>query len=450
MADSKHFVDDAGYGVGALASASFATVPGLLLLFYLTDTLAISAGLAGFIVFLPKLFDVFVNPVVGRLSDKTRTRFGARRPWMIVGGILFPLAFIATFWTPYSGNTAGVWVAVSFALASLTFSLFVVPWSSLPAEIAPDTNARTSMAAWRIAFLSIAILLSGGLAPLIVEDAADARSGYKVMALTLGCMMMVATLLVTFFGARRSQPGTTLPAPAGGFRASVGVLKSSQALRAMFWLVALTEIAAAVSLASTPYLAKYVLGDSGAVASMFIFLTVPLLITMPVWRSIAVGRGKRPMLRTALLIYAVGSLSLVALTAFPVDSRQWLAFASVFVVGVGFAGTSMLPQAMFADALAYEASTSGVSNTGSMVGAWNAVETISGGLGAATFALVLAMTGFISTGNDSIARQPQAAILGIVLGASLIPALAAFLAQYPLREFNLSEAKVDLATQGAN
>ncbi|GAA0464991.1 hypothetical protein GCM10009096_01900 [Parasphingorhabdus litoris] len=156
------------------------------------------------------------------------------------------------------------------------------------------------------------------------------------------------------------------------------------------------------------------------------------------------------MLRTALLIYAVGSLSLVALTAFPVDSRQWLAFASVFVVGVGFAGTSMLPQAMFADALAYEASTSGVSNTGSMVGAWNAVETISGGLGAATFALVLAMTGFISTGNDSIARQPQAAILGIVLGASLIPALAAFLAQYPLREFNLSEAKVDLATQGAN
>ena len=441
-------LDEAGYGAGALASGSFATVPGLILLFYMTDTLAIPAAVAGFVVLLPKLFDVFLNPVVGRLSDRTTSRFGARRPWILFGGVVFPLAFIAMFWTPFSGNDAAIWVAVTFTIASLSFSAFVVPWSSLPAEIAPDTRARTTMAAWRIAFLAIAILLSGGLAPTIVENASDVRSGYRQMALTMGGIMIAAALFVVLVGARRSTQSTTRPAAAAGFRASYAMLRSSAPLRSMFWLVCLTEVASAVSLASTPYVANYILGDPGAVAPMFIILTIPLLVTMPVWRSLAVRHGKSTALCIALAIFALGALVLASLSIVPDNLKLATAYTAALITGIGFAGTSMLPQAMFADALAYETAIRDESSTGAMVGVWNAAETISGGVGAATFALVLSISGFISAKEGETVVQTSTAIAAIVLAAGLIPAIAALIALVPVRAFSLSEAEVDAATQG--
>lgn len=440
---SQRRLDEAGYGAGALAAGSFATLPGLILLYYMTDTLAIPAAIAGIVVFIPKLCEVLLNPVVGRLSDRTRTRLGARRPWILAGALLFPLAFVATFWTSLSGVPAAIWVALAFSAASVSFSAFVVPWSSLPAEIAPDTQSRTSMAAWRIAFLAIAILISGGLAPNIVEGADDARSGYRAMALFMGAVMVAGGLTAALLGGRRSTPATTLPAPEGGFRAGVRLLMTSPPLIAMFWLVALTEIAAAVSLASAPYLADYVLGDPGQVAVLFVLLTIPLLITMPAWRRAALRLGKRRALRIALLIFAAGALLLSGVSVAPEAAVSWIAYVSLFVMGVGFAGTSMLPQAMFADTLAYEASVRGESSAGAMTGAWNAAEALAGGAGAATFALVLSLAGFISAGEDEIVRQPAVAITAIALAASLIPAAAALIAWLPLGRFTLAEEKVD-------
>jgi GPH family glycoside/pentoside/hexuronide:cation symporter len=438
--------EEACYGIGSLASASFATVPGLILLYYLTDILAIPAGIAGLVIFIPKLFDVIVNPMVGRLSDLTQTRFGARRPWILVGGILFPLAFIATFWSPFSGLPAAIWVGFTFTLASLAFSAFVVPWSSLPAEIAPDTSARTSMAAWRIGFLAVAVLLSGGLAPVIVESAGGARSGYRQMAIIMGSVMIAATLMVVLIGARRSTPATTRPATPAALRSSFAMLSASPSLRSMFWIVGLTEVASAVSLASVPYLAKYVLGNEHAVAPIFIMLTLPLLLTMPLWRTVAVRIGKRFALSRALLIFAVGALLITTLAVIDQNYRQPVAFLATFVMGVGLAGTAMLPQAMFADALAYESSVRGESNTGAMVGAWNAAETLSGGFGAAIFALALTVTGFISAGDNIVVEQPESALLGIIAAASLVPVAAALIARFPLHGFTLAEADVDEAT----
>ncbi|HET6213327.1 MAG TPA: MFS transporter, partial [Micromonosporaceae bacterium] len=76
-----------GYSLGSLTTGAFGTVPGLLLLPYLTDTLGVAAGLAGFLVLAPKTWDVLVNPVAGRLSDRTQTRWGPRRPYLLVAGL---------------------------------------------------------------------------------------------------------------------------------------------------------------------------------------------------------------------------------------------------------------------------------------------------------------------------------------------------------------------------
>ena len=82
----------AGYALGSLVTGAFGTVPGLLLLPYLTDTLGVAAGIAGLLVLAPKAWDVLINPVAGRISDRTRTSMGARRPFLLFGGWLCTLA----------------------------------------------------------------------------------------------------------------------------------------------------------------------------------------------------------------------------------------------------------------------------------------------------------------------------------------------------------------------
>src|SRR5262244_1211818 len=86
-----------GYATGSLVTGSFGTVPGLLLLPYLTDTLGVAAGLAGLLVLLPKAWDVVVNPVAGRLSDRTTSRWGARRPYLLFGGLSLAVLFASIF-----------------------------------------------------------------------------------------------------------------------------------------------------------------------------------------------------------------------------------------------------------------------------------------------------------------------------------------------------------------
>src|SRR5262252_6981775 len=99
-----------GYATGSLVTGSFGTVPGLLLLPYLTNTLGVAAGLAGLLVLLPKAWDVVVNPLAGRVSDRTSTRWGARRPFLFVAGFAIAVLFAAMFAGVFTGGEGAIWV----------------------------------------------------------------------------------------------------------------------------------------------------------------------------------------------------------------------------------------------------------------------------------------------------------------------------------------------------
>src|SRR6476469_5105755 len=86
-----------GYGLGSVATGAFGTVPGLMLLPYLTDTLGVAAAVAGGIVFLPKAWDVVLNPVAGRISDRHVSPLGPRRPFLLRAGALLAVSFALLF-----------------------------------------------------------------------------------------------------------------------------------------------------------------------------------------------------------------------------------------------------------------------------------------------------------------------------------------------------------------
>ena len=417
-------------------------MPGLVLLYYLTDQLGVSAAVAGLVVAAPRFLDLVVNPLVGRLSDRTRTRWGSRRPWMAAGGLLFPLAFAVMFASPSDGAAAATWVAVSFAVAGLAFSAFVVPWAALPADLGADSAARSRMTAWRIGFTAVAILASGGLAPTVVELAGGGRAGYAVMAVAFGAVMLVAVAVAVGLGARRSTSRPTATTSAS-WRDLVSALRRHPSLRATYLVIVACEIAAVGALAAAPYLAEHVLRVD--VAPLFVALVLPLLLTMPLWHRAASRHGKRAALAVAAGLFATGAAALVALPFVPSGAALTLAVGALAVAGTGFAGTSMLPAAMLSDAVVVEAARSGRSQAGLLTGAANAAETIGAGLGAGLYAAVLSVTGFVSTTGVPVVQSPgaQVGIVGGVAGISLV-AMAGVVAA--LRRHTLTEADIDRIT----
>ncbi|MGN6132196.1 MAG: MFS transporter, partial [Nocardioidaceae bacterium] len=111
----------AGYGMGSVATGAFGTVPGLMLLPYLTDTLGVRAGVAGVIVFAPKAWDVLLNPVAGRVSDRSVSPLGPRRPFLLRAGVALAVCFALLFAGPPLGSTyadAGYVVLLFLACAT--------------------------------------------------------------------------------------------------------------------------------------------------------------------------------------------------------------------------------------------------------------------------------------------------------------------------------------------
>src|SRR3954470_11322295 len=107
------------YGCGAIGNGVFVTVPGLLLLFYMTNILGIGAGLASAALFVPKLWDAFANPLIGGISDRSTNRYGKRRPFMLVGGIGTALSFVLLFTAPRMGSevASALYVTSVFTVA---------------------------------------------------------------------------------------------------------------------------------------------------------------------------------------------------------------------------------------------------------------------------------------------------------------------------------------------
>ncbi|WP_310528639.1 MFS transporter, partial [Nocardioides sp.] len=152
-----------GYGSGSVATGAFGTVPGLMLLPYLTDELGIAAVWAGLIVFAPKAWDVVLNPIAGRISDRTVDPAGPRRPWLLRAGIMLAGAFALIFAAPDLDSTAleAAWVLVFFVLAASAYAFFQVPYVAMPAEITSSYHERTRLMTARVAILAFTIMLAG-------------------------------------------------------------------------------------------------------------------------------------------------------------------------------------------------------------------------------------------------------------------------------------------------
>ncbi|MER7902799.1 MFS transporter [Streptomyces sp. NPDC095614] len=424
-----------GYGLGSLCTGTFATVPGLILLYYLTDVLAVPAAVAGAAVFLPKAWDVLINPLVGALSDRSRLRGGPRRPFLLIGACTLPPLFALIFAAPpLRGAPAAGYVAALFLLAATAYAVFQVPYVTMPAEMTEDPGERGRVLGWRVGFLGVAILLSGALAPAIAHADGDTPGSYRLMGVAVAVLLAVG--MFGAWSATRRAPAVARGEAEPSLRAQLAAARSSRPFLHLAGMWTLQALAIGVMLAGVQYFATYTLGSAGAVTPLFACLIGPLVLFMPLWNRLARRKGVTYAQWCASLLYTAGAV----LLAFTGSGGPAVGYPAVVLVGIAYAGLQLLPLTMLADTLAADAAATGRRRAATFTGLWTAAETLAFALGAGVFAMVLAVTGFRSSDAAHQVEQPDAALTGITAAMSVLPALLAAASLVLLSRYRVTPA----------
>ncbi|WP_082561723.1 MFS transporter [Microbacterium sp. Root61] len=455
----------ARYAMGSLGTGGFATLPGLVLTYYLTDSLGVAALVAGLVIAFAKIWDVVIDPVIGALTDRDLARHGSRRRLMLIGACTLPVFFALTFAVPPAvGPWIGaVWVLLAFTLTATSFSLFQVPYIALPAELTPSYDERTRLLTWRVVVLTLAILLFGAGGPALRRITGDPVTGYLVMGVVAGLVIAVGMLIATTVirrgktttpgGAATSTPDAaaaiaTAPAPgirehyAAGFRA----LRRSAPFRALLTTFVLQALATGLMLAGAQYVATWVLHSEAAVELLFIALIAPALFAAPAWGVLARRMGKERTFAIASMVFALAALSIMGALWVPGD---WI-YLPVAVAGVAYAGMQSLPMAMLPDVISHDEITHGPGHAGAFSGIWTAGETIGFALGATVLSILLAVTGYVSSTAGQTVTQPDAAVTGIVISFSIVPAALIVVSLTSLARYRLRRADIDAPGIGSH
>ncbi|MDR1430277.1 MAG: MFS transporter [Spirochaetaceae bacterium] len=420
-----------GFGVFDLGGNLFFTVIGFWSLNYLTDTVGLAAGLAGLAGMTGKVWDAVTDPLMGYISDRTRSPWGRRRPYLLFGALPMALAMWFFFTSPATSDPRFlvIWAAGALILLNTAGTVINIPYSSLTPELTDDYHERTSLNGYRFGFAVFGTLIGAAAVQPIVDRFPDKRAGFSALGAMLGGLIMVTTL-ATFFGTREKRHSRA-DYPAKGFFETYGAVFHNRPF--IFLLLAYTLHIMGISFLQgiLVYYVKYIYGREDLAYSAMGLLLLVAMIFIPVSVLVSKYIGKKKTYQICFVI-----LVLCCTAIFFLGHRLGLPFFMGLMVlagtGVGF--SYVAPFAMVPDTIEFDAAASGERKEGAYYGMWTFMSKLGTALALSLSGLVLDLGGYIAG-----AVQEAGSLLAIRIIVGPLPALAlcgAFFAVqlYPIDE----------------
>lgn len=411
-------LDLIAYSLGSTGMGVWVTVPGLLLLFFLTDMVGVPAAIAGLTMLLPKIVDIIVHPLLGSRSDGQARRLGHRRR-MMLWGLLLGVAMVGMFAVPaaLTGWPAALWVGGWFVAGNLLFATFQVPYLTTPSDLAVGYHARTRTFMFRMLFLTAGLLGAGIAAPAIAHGG---RGDYIRMAVILSIAMLVSAV-IGLLGVRRLTTSCGVREPdavaARSTWSDVRAAMCDRDFRALVLSYLFTVTTTHLFMAGLPFYSQYVFGKAALTSVFMGAFLAPALLAGPVWMLISRRIGKQRGLLISQGIFVVGSAALLLGAVLGLAASVGI----VVVLGVAFAGLQLFAFSMVPDAVA-AAHARGASRAGSYTGVWTATEASGTAIGPYLYAGVLAIGGFVSVTAGQQVQQSDTALSAVLLGFTIVPA----------------------------
>ena len=425
------------YGGGAFVVIStFFTV-------FLTKALGMSTALAGTIPLIGKVWDAVTDPLMGNICDRTKSKFGAKRFYILIGSVISAITFVL-MWVVFPGSS--VWGQYFFYLLmymmfSTGFTIVMVPYNALLPDMVEDYTVRSKFSGVRMIFSTFGAILAGLIPTLLVKDNTDA-SAYLTVAVIFGVIFFVVILL-TFAGTWERQKEVVKIGFAESFVQSLTVYKS-RSFQLFVIIFLLGQGAADFVTGLAVYYVDDVLNAYGG--GRFTYLMAVILLSQFIGTIVFTPIMAKTSKKFPILI---GSPVRIAATlAMLLFSHEGANFTVIlvlsFVIGLGMAGTSTSVYALLADMADVDELITSINRPGTCSAMATFVRKIAGGLSSAIIGVLLAIAGYNETIAAAGGRQSAATQRGIAYIYVFVPIILMVLTLVVAKLFPMNKPQFEI------
>ncbi len=410
------------WGFGSLATITYLNIVTALVLVYLTTVLKIPAGVAGAIVSAARIIDAFSDPLMGRITDHARTRWGRRRPFLLLGafvcGIGLPLVY-SQHEMGFSGDPALLAFLV-LVFYSLGFTLFNVPYLAMPVEMTKDRLQRLSVMGYRSVFMMLGSVVGSSGGPWLVGRLGRDAEAFQTLGYIGGAFVCIA-MLITFFGTSTAHAEAIDEVePRTPFMEQVRAVLDNQPFMAMVGIKVLQFVALSAAGGTTAFFVVMVLKrDLSLMATLAVSTIASTVAFIPVFRWL----GRYMTKRTGLAIGIFGEIiaTLTWLAATPEDSTAFFILRGV-LAGIFSSAILLYGQAMWLDTIDYDREKTGKRREGVYTSIYVFIERLGYSLGPLMLGNLLQWMNFDS--KLPLEQQPASAEFAVMLSLVAIPSVA--------------------------
>ena len=432
-----------GWSIGSLGVATLLNTQNATALFFFVTVVSIDPLTAGAVLTGVRLYDLLTDPLMGNITDRTRSRWGRRRPYLFGGGLACGLSFALLFAIPPTANDdfSVALIAAALLLIATAQTVFNVPYLAMPAEMVEDYHERSRMMSLRVMFISVGMFLGTAGTPALLGFCQDylgtsQRSAYVTLGIVYG-MLIAAAMVGSFFGTRRARFTERVQLHMSLAERVSLVLSNRPFL--LFLGIKLTGMFAVASiLAATFFFVTVVMQRPIGVAGIFGLATVVgQLTTIPLWLAYSKRAGKRHILIVSALLMI--ALTMTWLLSGP-DESLFVYGLRGLLLGAAGCGTLLGTQAIFPDVIEYDYRRTGLHREGIYAGVISFAEKVAFTLSALVIGAFLSTMGFVR--GTPPEQQPESAVFAVVICLALIPAATYALKLVFLYYYDLDEEKL--------
>ena len=429
------FKEKLGYGLGDTASHFVWDMVGFWLLFFYTDVYRIPAAAAGMIMLVARFWDMGIDPIVGILSDRTQTRWGKFRPYILFGAVPYAVLAILTFTTPPLGATGKIiYAGATYVLLMTAYAAINLPYSSLAAVMTPDTYERAGLNTYRFICAFGGQFLVTGLALTLAQffGRGDKALGFQYTLILFGCLSVVFFFITFKTCKERVQPSTSLPS---SLKEDLKNLFQNRPWIILAIVGIVSFVMFAMQNAAIAYYFKYYIGKEENVQLFNVIGTVALIVALPLSKPLAKRFGNRTVFIASSLLSGAFFIALYL----PGAKDLVTVYVLNILAKMAYAPAVPLLWTMIADSADYSEWKSGRRATGLCFSAAVFAQKAGWGIGAAIAGWLLTVFNYIPD-----AKQTDTALTGIKLLVSVIPGILYMSCAVFMAFYNIDSRTTDL------
>ncbi len=422
------------YGFGDMGvSITYFSVT-FFFMYYLTDIIGLSSLLAGIAYFIGKFWDGINDPIMGYISDKTHSKYGRKRVYMIYGALPFGLSFLLLWTIPLTISTLLQFllaIVLLFIFGTL-YTVITVPYFSMVPLLSTDYDERTSITSIR-AMLSILGTIFGGLIALLITSFSNIRSGLITVGSIFGGLAVLA-IFAAVYGTRGVENAENRHSIVDGNIQTYLQLFRDRNVFLLMSLKFIGAIATGILSAAIPYFAKYILNNESISTYGLAVYIIFGAISIPVWNKLSKKYDKRKLLLIGNFMVAIVLFSI----GFYVNSQRIMAFfIGTALLGISMGSYLMIPYSLVPDLVEYYQVTYGQRHESIFFGLWMSIHQ----LGISFAGLILGIVLHFAKYDGTKGTQLQSAISAIRISFGVLPGLFLILAALTLIWYSVTKTE---------